>query len=299
MDVSTNNPDPPRLPPELERQIFEITAILQPKAVPTLIRVARRVRLWMEPSLYKVIRISAGESKRDADNAILRAVDNKPVDFFANATRRMWLSTFSLHFFGTRPRNPWSEAELTRVLHVCTGVKDIMIMGDIVKPPLLSLVAAMRPTRVSMLVNVTFADGLIDFGAPFFSRATHLHFSDLEDMMTADWPDWLTLARLPALTHLAVYCKGLDALLPRLLAALPNLAVLIAFTEDTEGTVLQHVKTPDIRLVVIEPTNGFMDEWASGGEDSWSRADDFIARKRRGEVEASCYHLAPVSVAQA
>ncbi|KAJ7166557.1 hypothetical protein C8R43DRAFT_1163344, partial [Mycena crocata] len=221
----------------------------------------------MEFSVYELLSINAGETKGTSDDAILRAVDSKHADFFPKATRRLYLSTFSLHFFGTRLKSPWSAAELARVLSACTGVRDIMIIGDIVETPILSLIAAMRPMRVSMFANISFAKGFIDFGAPFFSRVTHLHLGDMDDVIHPDWPSCSTLACLPTLTHFAAHCKGLAALLPRLLAALQNLVVLIAYTE---GTVLQHIKTPDIRLV----------EWASGGEDSRSRADEFIARKR-------------------
>ncbi|KAJ7131272.1 hypothetical protein C8R44DRAFT_871785 [Mycena epipterygia] len=37
---------------ELERKIFELAALSRPKAIPTLMRVAWRVKLWVEPLLY-------------------------------------------------------------------------------------------------------------------------------------------------------------------------------------------------------------------------------------------------------
>ncbi|KAJ6505163.1 hypothetical protein C8R45DRAFT_545381 [Mycena sanguinolenta] len=45
----------PRLPPELERRICEIAAVACPIRIPTLMLVARRVRFWVEPLLYRVV----------------------------------------------------------------------------------------------------------------------------------------------------------------------------------------------------------------------------------------------------
>jgi hypothetical protein len=36
----------PYLPPELERQIFEIAALSCPKDIPTLMRISRRIKYW-------------------------------------------------------------------------------------------------------------------------------------------------------------------------------------------------------------------------------------------------------------
>jgi hypothetical protein len=53
MDTSISAPndevldlDPCRLPPELERTIFEIAALLEPTNIPTLMRIAWRVKHW-------------------------------------------------------------------------------------------------------------------------------------------------------------------------------------------------------------------------------------------------------------
>jgi hypothetical protein len=46
MDADACAVGPESLPPELERKIFETTAVLYPKMAPTLLRVARRVLLW-------------------------------------------------------------------------------------------------------------------------------------------------------------------------------------------------------------------------------------------------------------
>ncbi|KAF7288193.1 hypothetical protein HMN09_01418700 [Mycena chlorophos] len=45
----------PALPPELELHIFSLAAFAHPKSVPTLALVAKRVREWTEPILYRTL----------------------------------------------------------------------------------------------------------------------------------------------------------------------------------------------------------------------------------------------------
>ncbi|KAJ7121829.1 hypothetical protein C8R43DRAFT_1136349 [Mycena crocata] len=49
----------PVLPVELEREIFEIAAHSRPRSVPTLVLVASRVKVWVEPFLYRTIFLDA------------------------------------------------------------------------------------------------------------------------------------------------------------------------------------------------------------------------------------------------
>ncbi|KAJ7741701.1 hypothetical protein B0H16DRAFT_1564897 [Mycena metata] len=45
----------PVLPPELERIIFEMAALLRPTNIPNLMRTAWRVKNWVEPLLYRTV----------------------------------------------------------------------------------------------------------------------------------------------------------------------------------------------------------------------------------------------------
>ncbi|KAJ7484164.1 hypothetical protein FB451DRAFT_1028462 [Mycena latifolia] len=154
------------LPPELEREIFETTALLYPKTIPKLLRVARRVLLWkvdmldsvhvyaayrpyrIEPLLYNIIRICPFDTTSRADSGVqmLRRVDMKPAEFFANAVRHMDLIAFEPKFFGVRSKDVWGEADLERVLGSCTGIRSLMIIRDLTHLPLLPMFAMMRPT---------------------------------------------------------------------------------------------------------------------------------------------------------
>ncbi|KAF7333276.1 hypothetical protein MSAN_02422100 [Mycena sanguinolenta] len=54
MSIETSLRDP-KLPPELEYRIFEIAALARPTGIPRLMLVARRVKYWIEPLLYRVV----------------------------------------------------------------------------------------------------------------------------------------------------------------------------------------------------------------------------------------------------
>ncbi|KAJ7096939.1 hypothetical protein C8R44DRAFT_748718 [Mycena epipterygia] len=53
------------LPPELERVVFEISALSHPKSILNLLRVARRVKHWVEPLLYRTLVIQRTAESTD------------------------------------------------------------------------------------------------------------------------------------------------------------------------------------------------------------------------------------------
>ncbi|KAJ6472487.1 hypothetical protein C8R45DRAFT_1013148 [Mycena sanguinolenta] len=97
MDLSTK--DDPVFPPEIEQEIFRTTAVLYPKMVPTLLRVARRVHVWIEQLLYKTLHISSLQAKGASEEALLYALDRKPPDFL-KTIRRLSIMTFNFNHTG-------------------------------------------------------------------------------------------------------------------------------------------------------------------------------------------------------
>ncbi|KAJ7731918.1 hypothetical protein DFH07DRAFT_144855 [Mycena maculata] len=291
MDLYASNTDP-AFPPELEHQIFKTAAILYPKIIPTLLCVARRILAWIEPLLYTFLRVHAAETKRAYDDALLRALASKPRDFFPNVSRQMYLTHFSWEFFGQRTPNVWSSAELERLLRMCPGITDLLFVGDLHKIPLILLLETMRPTRLAIMANIT--DKPLGFGLPFFQRVTHLHLFDINGDLDlgASWPQWPSVLRLPALTHFGVPCVGAG---PLLLARLPRLTVLVLYIDDAAGEAeIQNMRDP---RVVIASAQDFLADWdlgARGHDDVWVRAEAFISRKRKGEIQDSSYHLEPM-----
>ncbi|KAJ7065685.1 hypothetical protein C8F01DRAFT_1249260 [Mycena amicta] len=74
-----------RLPPDLEREIFEYTAELYPAAIPSLLCVAHRVLVWIEPIAYRTIDIDSSKHL----SAFLAATKSKPAEFFAKHVQRI------------------------------------------------------------------------------------------------------------------------------------------------------------------------------------------------------------------
>ncbi|KAJ6546089.1 hypothetical protein DFH09DRAFT_1367519 [Mycena vulgaris] len=85
---------------------------------------------------------------------------------------------------------------------------------------------------------------------------------------------------LPTLTHLCLSRILMPEPLEKLLKASPRLQLLV-------------IPFVDPRLVLATYGEGLSD-WetgARGGEDIWARAENFLARKRRKEIEANRYFL--------
>ncbi|KAJ7182911.1 hypothetical protein C8R43DRAFT_1116525 [Mycena crocata] len=86
--LEESNPTP--LPAELEREIFRLAAKICPQTAPTLLRVARRVLVWVEPLLYETLILDC--SVDDSLHPSLRLVlETKPPDFFRQHVRNLFL----------------------------------------------------------------------------------------------------------------------------------------------------------------------------------------------------------------
>ncbi|KAJ7636421.1 hypothetical protein FB45DRAFT_906604 [Roridomyces roridus] len=273
----------PKLPPELEREIFDIAATAAPNMVPALLRVAHRVLEWIEPHLYRHMRISFHNPAYLL--ALGHALDRKPLDFFAHTARYLSVSTAGSY-------GSCDLAVVERLLGACTGINDIFfnLSSYYVNrlPPILSVLTHLRPTHLSILGRPPVS-GAFHFRLPFFQSLTHLQLLDHgpNSALSRTWPHWPALAKLPFLTHLAVHCE--EDVLAHILSVIPNLQVLVlsAFSPSQLRVSL----IPRDPRVFVSPSLACVLRWyaaARGGEDLWASADAFIEKKRMGEIEESC-----------
>ncbi|KAJ7826279.1 hypothetical protein B0H14DRAFT_1247492 [Mycena olivaceomarginata] len=105
-----------------------------------------------------------------------------------------------------------------------------------------------------------------------------------------------------ALTHLGVAIDDPRERLLSLLEQCPRLQLLLVkFTKESEYahegpdayTGAQAPHTYDVRFV-IGRCGDYWADWevgAKGGADLWAQGDEFVARKRAGEIEATRYWL--------
>ncbi|KAJ7681644.1 hypothetical protein B0H17DRAFT_1205628 [Mycena rosella] len=271
----------PAFPVELEREIFETTALMHSSTIPTLLRVARRILLWIEPLLYRVICTS---TDGDIARALLKATKSKPPKFFHDAVRHIFLGYTS----------DWSVEEAVELLELCTGIVDCVALGALANPVMLPILANMRLERLSVSLQELFGPTTsIDPTHPLFKSITHLDL--LQDII--DGASTCAIPALPALTHLCLADEVSWDVVGSLLEECPRLEILVNLW-DYEGAPLAHAHAGEMPFRDLRFVMGLYKNWinawvagAKGLPDFWSRADDFVACKRRGAIAADCYWL--------
>ncbi|KAJ7431522.1 hypothetical protein B0H11DRAFT_2210229 [Mycena galericulata] len=274
---------PQRLPEDLEREILEIVAFKHPETIPTLVRIARRTLLWLEPLLYRVLLLLDD----DAIDRIQDRIERKPAALWRDGPRHLFLSVQSPQEFA---RN---------ILSRCTGLEDLMLSCDSGRPrEFLPALEAMQLRRLGVDMSDFFGgQAKMDLRGPAFSSITHLllmddHFGDADVDVCAT-----QLAVLPSLTHLALVDGVPRELMLAVLERCAALYVLVNlrnnFRRHTVQFVARELGIEDPRLVILA-LGMFTKEWvagAKGGEDFWVRADTFVDKKRKGEIDAATYWI--------
>ncbi|KAF8174298.1 hypothetical protein K438DRAFT_1849213 [Mycena galopus ATCC 62051] len=279
----------PRLPPELERKIFEIGAHEDSGIIQTLLRVAHRTRIWMEPMFYRVLWVD-GHARSEKTYAILAGLYPKPPGFLEDAVRHMYLDETS-HL---------SRAEARALLCMCENVVDLAVTGRFAEPGLLPMLGGMHIHRLSTnLSNLFGGSHVIDFNHPLFLTVTDLQ---MWDAMLDVWT-YMQLAALPALTHLCltdtVSWEEWEArsVFRMLLVECKRLKVLVDLAPSHREWRMRgramNMASADPRLVMVSMVfTSYPLHWGAGAEvkrgaDLWAAADSFVAARRRGEIAES------------
>ncbi|KAJ7446001.1 hypothetical protein B0H11DRAFT_395026 [Mycena galericulata] len=138
--MDSHNANPPFLPPELEREIFELSAHLHPGSAPNFLLVAHRVLTWIEPLIYRVISIQGNCAP------VLRTLRSKPTQFFGENVHCLLVDGVP-------------AAELEEILSVSTGIRSLLAIH---------------------LESLFGRTDLVDFSLPLFTTVTHLDLFDSE-----------------------------------------------------------------------------------------------------------------------
>ncbi|KAK7060042.1 tyrosinase central domain-containing protein [Favolaschia claudopus] len=272
----------PPFPPEIEREIFETTALKYPTFAPTMLRVAQHVHAWIEPLLYRVLVIDS----EPIALALLSAMSRKSPEFFHNAVHHIAVPLDTSTGVPNRLFSP-----LEQVISLCTGVRSFGCMNAFLNPRFIPIFTGMHDLqRLSCSLEVLFdtlidEENWIDLTLPFFNTLTHLECFDFRPNSCVFVQK---LLRLPKLTHLGIPEEYLrtaeqDGLFATL-AECPRIQIL-SFQWDYENLrAYEAMKQPHIydSRVVLAVSCGWED-WeaeARGGLRYWSEADDFVARKR-------------------
>ncbi|KAJ6580836.1 hypothetical protein B0H19DRAFT_1251122 [Mycena capillaripes] len=279
----------PILPPEIEREIFEITARFPGNAVKLAV-VARRTQIWCDPPLpskpspgsplkpqfrlERLIYETVTLSDQQLCNKFLRTLDSRPIQFFAENVKSLCVPA-DIEPVGAE-----------RVLKACQGVTNLALWLPFHDAPLFPLVSSLQPTHLSINLYALFGMPCKpDFKHPFFSKVTHLEF--------VDWLNWVTYLQIdhlfPNLTHFAVDfdldVEGSTARLRDILASCRSLVVCVALVSSDESMIVasyQLASIEDRRLVILSESD-VIENWEASlrGTDAsvWSFAEGIVAAK--------------------
>ncbi|KAJ6481425.1 hypothetical protein C8R47DRAFT_1073794 [Mycena vitilis] len=270
----------PVLPPELERDIFEITAVLYPTSILALILVAHRVLEWVQPFLYKTLMVKAGSRPT---SAFLRVLQTQPQNssFFRNSVQSLFVH-----------HDPRLASEARLILSSCCSITNFVMITP--NPSILPLLENKRLTHFSTSLAPLFENGrtLQNLVHPIFTQTTHLHLFD--PLHTEQ--DWSAIVLLPSLTHLCLTSFVHRDQILRVLAQCRRLQVLTNVHINTApewpiADICGRLAIDDPRFVLITldmSINAYGRDWERGRhgkQDFWAVADAFVAKKRLGQIK--------------
>ncbi|KAJ7185922.1 hypothetical protein C8R46DRAFT_1343090 [Mycena filopes] len=288
------------LPVELERLIFELCAGLHPRMSPSLILVAHRVKIWIEPLLYKVLMHSGMTAESPTNARARRSVDalrqllRQPRATFSwpNHVRHICLSDLQ----------PWGM--LMQLLSLCKNTTNLALLyptPDLcLAPRFPALLGSLRLQRISIHLNTLFppSAGAVDFSHSMFTHLTHLDLRDYDLRNRDGGAHWSGIGALSRLTHLSfrrshvmpVICE----VALRKCAALRVLVSIIRIGTWTPTTRPSHeedrLARRDVRFVMILLLDYQLD-WeigAWGGDDYWTVAEARVKERReKSRVEGA------------
>jgi hypothetical protein len=219
--------------------------------------------------------------------AVLNAMRSKAPDFFQTAVRHLALT--STH--GT------TVDERKQLPRLSTGVINFGCSRRFVDPGDLPLLAEMQLQQLSVSLRELFGDS-VDLSHSIFGTITHLQIFDALNEGAMDI--YAQLPALPALTHLRANFRLPWDIPMTLLVKCPRLELLLLLYPLHRRRLYELARIPqvyDLRFVIGMKDNHW-DDWVAGAKglpDNWSRGDDFVARKRRGNIEGMlpcfCSHI--------
>ncbi|KAJ7617737.1 hypothetical protein FB45DRAFT_1063362 [Roridomyces roridus] len=294
---------PPRLPIDLERKIFEmvVTSPMSSKASTprdyppaealVCMLVAWRVKHWVEPFIHRVICLS-----RLADTQCIMRAEGFPSIWVEPLLDRIHTKGPSFFRYTTHIflENWASETKaFGTVVDACPSVHTLFFnpaRGDPENLPILNRMQSL--TRLAF-TSVLFPDGPIDFSQPLFRNLTHLEVAQ-------NWSPAVSahigghLALLPNLTHFAFWSDHIDIPVNSQIVENTRLKCIVWIIADAiarKGIPETHPSAEDDRFVMVRVKN-LRRAWfrgAAGRRDHWQLAEEFIAKKRRGEIGREQY----------
>ncbi|KAJ7618277.1 hypothetical protein DFH06DRAFT_1342553 [Mycena polygramma] len=158
-------------------------------------------------------------------------------------------------------------------------------------PALLPVLAKLPVQRLSVMLDELFGAEAIQLSHPHLCLCGFNR--DLEAVLTQ-------VPKLPVLTHLCLDyqspCYDLLPALARVLEAYPRLVILVVQWYSGIRYQIQSPHIYDDRFVK-RTYDDYWRDWEAGAKgipDFWSQTEDFVARKRNGEIAVLPHFLPPM-----
>ncbi|KAJ6495169.1 hypothetical protein C8R45DRAFT_164100 [Mycena sanguinolenta] len=272
----------PRLPPELEHRIFQSVAAARPRWIPALVLVAKRVKVWVEPLLYRVVFLKTPPLKlQEQDNLGLPTFPGDAVEQISHNLR---------HVRHLLIDDGFVREKLQSWLLACSSVTNLCALFRCTPDTLPSLSSF---THLKYLTVEPRALSGTTLPLPMFHGVTHLELLDYPNEGETLDRVFTNVSLIPRLTHIALN-STVDKLLPHAgLRANAQLQCIIIFS----SSVAHLTDTPlldDSRFVCIDDGASYYADWLRGavsGKDYWSIADNFLAARQAGTIERSKCHI--------
>jgi hypothetical protein len=241
--------------------------------------------LRVEPLLYRTIVFEdpiEGYPAFDKDT-LLRAIHSKPASFFRNSVRHL-----KLNYYGA---NEFTNEDTETIISACSGIVNLSVANENILRDSFTHLLPLK--RLYTQLGRIFNSSPVHFTQPLLSQLTHLEVFDFLDDFS-DTEHWACLATLSQLTHLAFNCQGIFPVFRRILHASSSLQILILLTRHFfEPSIVERDKpvVEDIRFVGM-PCLEHHRDWQRGvhaGQDYWTRAEEFVARRRLGTENRACF----------
>ncbi|KAF8193144.1 hypothetical protein K438DRAFT_1761854 [Mycena galopus ATCC 62051] len=268
----------PTLPRELEKIIFEIAALKHPLSMPSMVRVTQRVKIWIEPQLYKVLMIDIAPMRHTYTQCIVIRSLRTAQKLIASGSRRAPMLR--------------EHTVALKILSLCRSTINLVIDNSHNGQEFLPVFANIPLQRLAVgawslvMFHLTFAH-------PAFAHITHLHVCGSDAHWIQNHYLWSSLAYPPRLTHLSftencVMVYGCHAVLQRC-ASLEVLVWLLCERRPSTPWSSHNAPSLPVGSDITDPRfiqltmPDYWADWergARGFHDYWVKAEIIIAQRR-------------------
>ena len=190
--------------------------------------------------------------------------------------------------------------EINRILAICTGVENLVILVatwnlNFFENPQAGRNLRRLATRLGNFSPLQYRSTQPNFNHPCFANLTHLHLTDDD----GDWPDYKGWEKLTKLTHLAFACAYSPRQTNKILKMLPTVRyVALGFYRGgkqyeyayatVDPNISSYIAAWDVRVVVLLELS--LRDWERGARgmgDFWDLVEREVERRLEGRLDGS------------